>query len=235
MIRSLSRTAAWSESKNAHGVCRCWGRRAPAPAPPGTLRIPGEPVNVPYRILNPGACMMCIGGIAASETSDACTACLEPRCTRWKEGAQKRYATEGGRVPKTEGDASPRGEKTVYNAGRKGRGRRPATTPEHRRGGCIRGRGAVAAEMESRRLATCPCGWHQEHPGCTRGHGARQGAESTYNAPRGGGPGTLGHSPSAVGQGPWNTRNTRWAPEATIPAREQNRLTMLREGEVRVP
>jgi len=39
LIRSLSRTAAWSESKNAHGVCRCWGRRAPAPAPPGTLRF----------------------------------------------------------------------------------------------------------------------------------------------------------------------------------------------------
>ena len=58
------------------------------------------------------------------------------------------------------------------DAGRKGRGRRPATTPEHRRGGCIRGGGAV---------------------------------------------------------GP------RVAPEAMVPAREQNRLTMLREGEVRVP
>ena len=83
-----------------HGVCRCWGRRAPAPAPPGTLRIPGEPVNFPYRILNPGACMICIGGVAESETSDACTACLEPRCTRRKQGAQKRCAPEGGRVPK---------------------------------------------------------------------------------------------------------------------------------------
>ena len=153
-------------------------------------------------------------------------------------------------------DASPRwketrpheGKQTVYDAGRKGQGRRPATTPEHRRGGCIWGRGAVEAEMESRRLATCPCGWHQEHPGRTRGHGPRhgqatawrghgprQGAESAYNASRGGGPGTLGHSPSAVGQGPWNTRNTQWAPDATVPAREQNRLTMLREGEVRVP
>ena len=108
-------------------------------------------------------------------------------------------------------DAPPRrketrpheGKETVDNAGRKGGGRRPATTPEHRRGGCIRGRGALDAEIESRRLATCPCGWHQEHPGCTRGHGARQGAESTYNAPRGGGPGTLGHSPSAVGHVPW--------------------------------
>ena len=76
-------------------------------------------------------------------------------------------------------DASPRrretrpheGKETVDNAGRKGRGRRPATTPEHRRGGCIRGRGAVDAEIESRRLATCPCGWHQEEPGGTRGHG----------------------------------------------------------------
>ena len=158
-----------------HGVCRCWGRRAPAPAPPGTLRIPGEPVNFPYRIVNPGACMICIGGVAESETSDACTACLEPRCTRRKEGAQKRCATEGGRVPKTEGDASPRGEKIglqCWAAGRKGRRRRPTTTPEHRRGGCIRGGGAV---------------------------------------------------------GP------RVAPEATVPAREQNRLTMLREGEVRVP
>ena len=72
----------------------------PAPAPPGTLRIPGEPVNFPYRILNTGACMICIGGAAESETSDACTACLEPRCTRRKQGAQKRCATEGGRVPK---------------------------------------------------------------------------------------------------------------------------------------
>ena len=51
-------------------------------------------------------------------------------------------------------DASPRrretrpheGKETVDNAGRKGRGRRPATTPEHRRGGCIRGGGAVGAE-----------------------------------------------------------------------------------------
>ena len=55
--------------------------------------------------------MICIGGVAESETSDACTACLEPRCTRRKEGAQKRCATEGGRVPKREEDVSPRGEK----------------------------------------------------------------------------------------------------------------------------
>ena len=50
-------------------------------------------------------------------------------------------------------DASPRRKETrphevkksAYNAGRKGRGRRPATTPEHHRGGCIRGGGTVGA------------------------------------------------------------------------------------------
>ena len=118
-----------------HGVCRCWGRRAPAPAPPGTLRIPGEPVNVPYRILNPGACMMCIGGVAASETSDACTACLEPRCTRWKEGAQERCATEGRRVPKTEGDASPRGKKIGLQCWATRTGKTPCDDPRARPGG----------------------------------------------------------------------------------------------------
>ena len=49
----------------------------------------------------------------------------------------------------------------------------------------------------------CPCVWHQGHPGGTRGHGPRQGAKSAYNAQRGGGPGTLGHSLSAIGHGPW--------------------------------
>ena len=55
--------------------------------------------------------MICIGGAAARATSDACIACLEPRCTRRTEGAQKRCATEGGRVPQREGDVSARGEK----------------------------------------------------------------------------------------------------------------------------
>ena len=45
--------------------------------------------------------------------------------------------------------------------------------------------------MESRRQPMCPCGWHQENPGGTQGHGPHQGAKSAYNAPRGGGPGTL--------------------------------------------
>ncbi len=71
--------------------------------------------------------MMCIGGAAGRDTSDACTACLEPRCTRRKEGAQKRYTTEGGRVPQREGDVSVRGEKvgvrrrTAPDVGRPGR------------------------------------------------------------------------------------------------------------------
>ena len=97
--------------------------------PPGTLRIPGESVNFPYRILNPGACMICIGGVAESETSDACTVCLEPRCTRRKEGAQKRCATEGGCVPKTEGDASPRGKKNGLQCWAKRTGKTPCDDP----------------------------------------------------------------------------------------------------------
>jgi hypothetical protein len=97
--------------------------------PPGTLRIPGESVNFPYRILNPGAYMICIGGVAESETSDACTVCLEPRCTRRKEGAQKRCATEGGCVPKTEGDASPRGEKIGLQCWAKRTGKTPCDDP----------------------------------------------------------------------------------------------------------
>ena len=40
-------------------------------------------------------------------------------------------------------------------------------------------------EPMANRLTMCPCGWHQEHPGGTRGHGPRQGAKSAYNAPRG--------------------------------------------------
>ena len=159
-----------------HGVCRCWGRRAPAPAPPGTLRIPGEPVNVPYRILNPGACMMCIGGVAASETSDACTACLEPRCTRWKEGAQERCATEGRRVPKTEGDASPRGKKNGLQCWATRTGKTPCDDPRARPGGCSRGGGAVGAR------------------GASGGH-------PRPRSPRGEGP--SGHSPYARGDGPW--------------------------------
>ena len=144
--------------------------------PPGTLRIPGESVNFPYRILNPGACMICIGGVAESETSDACTVCLEPRCTRRKEGAQKRCATEGGCVPKTEGDASPRGEKIDLQCWAKRTGKTPCDDPR-----------APPRGMH-------PGGRSRGRPGGTRG-----------------------------------------APEATVPAREQNRLTMLREGEVRVP
>ena len=52
------------------------------------------------------------------------------------QSAQKRCATEGGRLPKTEGDASPRGEKTAYNAGLLGEKdgedalRRPQSTAE---------------------------------------------------------------------------------------------------------
>ena len=56
-----------------------------------------------------------------------------------------------------------------------------------------RARRALGGEhgLESRRMALCPCGWREEHPGGTRGHGPHQGAKSAYNAPRGGGPGTL--------------------------------------------
>ena len=129
---------------------------------------------------------------------------------RQKEGAQKRCATEGGRVPKTEGDASPRGETKNYNAGRKRRGRRPATSPEHRRGGCIRVCGAVGAEpslaspeWRAEGLPCVPVGGTRNTRGGTRGRGPRQGAKSAYKVPSGGGPGTLGHSPSAVGHGPW--------------------------------
>ena len=38
--------------------------------------------------------MICIGGAAGRDTSDACTACLKPRCTRRTQGAQKRCATQ---------------------------------------------------------------------------------------------------------------------------------------------
>ena len=120
--------------------------------------------------------MICIGGVAESETSDACTVCLEPRCTRRKEGAQKGCATEGGCVPKTEGDASPRGEK-------------------------------IGLQCWAKRTGKTPC-------------------DDPRAPPRGMHPG--GRSRGRPG-------GTRGAPEATVPAREQNRLTMLREGEVRVP
>ena len=68
-----------------------------------------------------------------------------------------------------------------------------------------RARRALGGEhgLESRRMALCPCGWREEHPGGTRGHGPHQGAKSAYNAPRGGGPGPLGHSTYAIGHGPW--------------------------------
>ena len=68
--------------------------------------------------------MICIGGVAESETSDACIACLKPKFTRRKAGAQKRCATEGGRVPKREGDVSSRGERV---------GARISTAPDVRR------------------------------------------------------------------------------------------------------
>ena len=109
------------------------------------------------------------------------------------------------------------GKETVDNAGRKGRGRRPATTPEHRRGGCIRGRGAVDAEIESRRLATCPCGWHQEEPGGTRGHGP--------------------HPPLAMGHGllPYGMWNRApWACGA-LPQAHVIRVGISREGLGRCP
>ena len=76
-----------------------------------------------------------------------------------------------------------------------------------------------------------PGGRSRWPPGGTRGHGPRQGAKSSYNAPRGGGPGPCGHSPYARGRGPWaiGSRGGRsrgrpagtWgAPQATVPARE---------------
>ena len=48
-----------------------------------------------------------------------------------------------------------------------------------------------------------PGGRSRGPPGGTRGHGPRQGAKSSYNTPRGGGPGPCGHSPYARGRGPW--------------------------------
>ena len=48
-----------------------------------------------------------------------------------------------------------------------------------------------------------PGGRSRRPPGGTRGHGPHQGAKSAYNAPRGGGQGPFGHSPYAIGRGPW--------------------------------
>ena len=64
----------------------------------------------------------------------------------------KRLLQEGYPEHRSMHDMHRRGSASeTSDAGRKGRGRRPATTPEHRRGGCIRGRGAVDAEIERRR------------------------------------------------------------------------------------
>ena len=111
---------------------------------------------------------------------------------RQKEGAQKRCATEGGRVPKTEGDASPRGEKNGLQCWAKRTGKTPCDEPRApprgvQPGWRSRWRRALGGEqgMESRRQPMCPCGWHQENPGGTQGHGPHQGAKSAYNAPRG--------------------------------------------------
>ena len=45
--------------------------------------------------------------------------------------------------------------------------------------------------------------WAPGWPWSPRGQGPGQGAQSSYNAPRGGGPGPCGHSPDARGRGPW--------------------------------
>ena len=156
--------------------------------------------------------MICIGGdlhrrppmhalYALSQDAPAGRGCAEEMCYRRRTRPQ-----DGGRRVPTRGKKrlTRQGEKDGEDALR-----RPQSTAE---GGASGGAEPWApsprwrarnGEPKANRLTMCPCGWHQEHPGGTRGHGPRQGAKSAYNAPRGGGPGTLGHSPSAIGHGPW--------------------------------
>ena len=96
---------------------------------------------------------------SASETSDACTACLEPRCTRPKEGAQKRCAREGRRVPKTEGGVPTGGKNRLTMLGDKD-GEDALQRPQSKAGGDAAG----GAEPWA------PGG----PPGGTRGHGPRE-------------------------------------------------------------
>ena len=112
--------------------------------------------------------MICIGGdlhrrppmhalYALSQDAPAGRGCAEEMCYR----RRTRHQDGGRRVP-------TRGKKRLTTQGEKDGEddlRRPQSTAK---GGAS---GGADAEIESRRLATCPRGWHQEEPGGTRGYG----------------------------------------------------------------
>ena len=131
--------------------------------------------------------MICIGGdlhrrppmhalYALSQDAPAGRGCAEEMCYRRRtrpQDGRRRVPTRGKNRLTMLGCWAKRTEKTPYDD--------PRAPPR----------------------GVHPGGRSRGPPGGTRGHGPRQGAKSSYNAPRGGGPGPCGHSPYARGRGPW--------------------------------